>query len=165
LSAAPGRPVALRRRADSDDLSGWLAGRWGGTRIAVHGEVYDAARLPAFLAWHGHSLVGVLTYAPAGEVLEIVTCDADPPGQGVGRQLVAAVVAEARALGAASVRCTTTNDNLPALGFWQAVGFHLVALRPDAVRLARRLKPQIPATGWRGLPVRDEIDLELTPPG
>jgi hypothetical protein len=50
---------------------------------------------------------------------------------------------------------------LPALGFWQAIGFALIALRPGAVGSARELKPSIPSHGHRGLPIRDELDLEL----
>ena len=58
--------------------------------------------------------------------------------------------------------CTTTNDKLAALGFWQALGFVLVELRPGAVETAQRLKPSIPLHGYLGLPIRDEIDLGRT---
>jgi len=78
---------------------------------------------------------------------------------------VEATVDLARAQCLRRVWCTTTNDNLAALGFWQALGFVLVALRPGAVETARRLKPPVPSgrsDGYRGLPIRDEIDLERT---
>ncbi len=54
----------------------------------------------------------------------------------------------------------TTNDNTPALRFYQRRGFRLVALRPGAIDAARRLKPGIPAVGLDGIPLRDEIELE-----
>ncbi len=58
---------------------------------------------------------------------------------------------------------TTTNDNLDALRFYQRRGFRLVALRPGAVDVARRdLKPELPDIGTHGIPMRDELDLELT---
>ncbi|MHB8294624.1 MAG: N-acetyltransferase [Acidimicrobiales bacterium] len=85
--------------------------------------------------------------------------------------LVETAVGLARDRSRRRVWCTTTNDDLAALGFWQSVGFRLVRLRPGALRDARRLKAGIPDRGWRGLPVRDEIDLErisprpLRPPG
>ena len=85
-----------------------------------------------------------------------------PPGQGVGRALVEATVDLARAQYLRRVWCTATNDNLAALGFWQALGFVLVELRPGAVETARRLKPSIPLHGYLGLPIRDEIDLGRT---
>jgi hypothetical protein len=57
---------------------------------------------------------------------------------------------------------TTTNDNLDALRFYQRRGFRISAVRPRAVERARAtLKPEIPEVGAYGIPVRDEIDLEL----
>jgi hypothetical protein len=55
----------------------------------------------------------------------------------------------------------TTNDNVDALRFYQRRGFRLRAVRPGAVDDARRtLKPEIPAVGEQGIPIRDEIELE-----
>lgn len=130
--------------------------------MAVHGQLYDAAALPTLVAATDADVVGVVTYTIEDHALEIVSCDADPPGQGVGRALVEATIDLARAQCLRRVWCTTTNDNLAALGFWQALGFVLVGLRPGAVETARRLKPSIPLHGCRGLPIRDEIDLERT---
>ena len=56
----------------------------------------------------------------------------------------------------------TTNDNLRALRAYQRYGMRLVALRPGAVDEARRrLKSEIPVTGLDGVPIRDELELEL----
>jgi hypothetical protein len=38
---------------------------------------------------------------------------------------------------------------------------HLVALRAEALAVSRRLKPEIPAVGLDGIPLRDELELEL----
>ena len=56
----------------------------------------------------------------------------------------------------------TTNDNLNALRFYQGRGFRLVAVHPGAVEASRRLKPQIPELGSFGIPIRDELELELS---
>ena len=57
----------------------------------------------------------------------------------------------------------TTNDNLGALRFYQRRGFRLAALRPGAVDASRALlKPEIPSLGNDGIPLRDEIELELS---
>lgn len=150
------------RRAPLDaDVVEWVRRSWSGTTIAVHGQVYDVATLDALIASHDDAMVGVLTFIADGRTIEIVSCDADPPGAGVGSALVTALAAYARETGAARLRCTTTNDNLRALGFWQSIGFRLVGLRPDAVPASRRLKPTIPARGYRGPPIRDELDLEM----
>jgi hypothetical protein len=58
----------------------------------------------------------------------------------------------------------TTNDILEALRFYQRRGFRLSALRAGAVDEARkRLEPQISTVGGFGIPIRDEIEVELRP--
>ena len=54
----------------------------------------------------------------------------------------------------------TTNANQAALAFYTAVGWRQVAVHGDAVRAARRLKPEIPACGADGTPIEDEIEFE-----
>ena len=56
----------------------------------------------------------------------------------------------------------TTNDNLRALRFYQRRGFRLVAVHPNALARSRELKPSIPEIGLDGIPLRDELELELT---
>ncbi len=153
--------VSIRRGCRSDPVEEWLTRFWGDPRIAVHGELYDASTLPCLVAERAAEVVGLLTYTEREREVEIVTCSAEPSGQGIGRALVSSLIEEFREHGVRRVWCTTTNDNLPALAFWQRLGFRLVALRPRAVDEARKLKPQIPELGHGGLPLRDELDLEL----
>ena len=133
---------------------------WGAHTAVAHGQVFFPASLPGFLVEQQDTVVGLLTYAAADGHLEIVTIDALRRGRGVGSSLVDAAVRRARQLGCSRVRLTTTNDNLDALRFYQRRGFRLTALRPDAVREARRLKPEIPSVGDYGIPMTDELDLE-----
>jgi hypothetical protein len=54
-----------------------------------------------------------------------------------------------------------TNDNVDALRFYQRRGFRLTMVRAGAVDASRAgLKPEIPAIGAHGIPIRDEIQLE-----
>jgi RimJ/RimL family protein N-acetyltransferase len=55
----------------------------------------------------------------------------------------------------------TTNDNTAALRFYQKKGFSLVAVHRNAIERSRQLKPEIPETGNDGIPLRDEIELEI----
>lgn len=126
----------------------------------AHGEVFFPASLPGFLVEQQDRVLGLLTYTTGGSVMEIVTIDALRRGRGVGSSLVDAAVARARELGCTRIRLTTTNDNLDAMRFYQRRGFKLAALRPDAVRESRRLKPEIPVVGDYGIPITDELDLE-----
>lgn len=133
---------------------------WGAHTAVAHGEVFFPASLPGFLVEKQGQVLGLLTYAVANHQLEIVTIDALRRGRGVGTALVDAAVRQARTLGCNRVRLTTTNDNLDAIRFYQRRGFKLAALRADAVREARKLKPEIPTVGDYGIPITDELDLE-----
>jgi Acetyltransferase (GNAT) family len=66
-----------------------------------------------------------------------------------------------REAGCRRVWLITTNDNLRALRFYQRRGFRLVAVHPDALARSRELKPSIPEIGLDGIPLRDELELEL----
>jgi hypothetical protein len=56
----------------------------------------------------------------------------------------------------------TTNDNLRARAWYGRRGFRLVRVDEGAVDRARVLKPAIPPTNaTNGLPIRDELELEL----
>jgi hypothetical protein len=48
-----------------------------------------------------------------------------------------------------------------ALRFYQKRGFVLVALHRNALELSRKLKPEISLIGNAGIPLRDEIELEI----
>jgi hypothetical protein len=53
--------------------------------MAVHGQLYDGAALPALVAVAEEEVVGVLTYVIDRDAVEVVSCDAQPPGHGLGR--------------------------------------------------------------------------------
>jgi len=76
--------------------------------------------------------------------------------------MLEAVAAVAREEGCRRVWLITTNDNLRALRFYQRRGFHLVAMHPNALARSRELKPSIPEIGLDGIPLRDELELELS---
>ena len=100
--------------------------------------------------------VGVVTVSREGDALEIVTIDALQERRGVGRALVEAV----RTLGIGRVRLITTNDNVGAQRFYEALDFRLVEVREGAVDASRALKPEIPLLGQDGTPIRDELVYE-----
>lgn len=138
-----------------------LTARWGATVIMSRAERHDATCLPGFVALRHGAPVGLATYHLADGECELVTLDSATGGVGIGTALVAAVREAATAAGCRRVWLITTNDNLDALRFYQRRGFALVAVHRDAVTEARRRKPQIPLTGRHGIPIRDEIELEL----
>jgi GNAT superfamily N-acetyltransferase len=145
---------------DTDAIDALLSEDWQ-QMVVAHGAVYRPAELPTLLARDsGGKPVGVLTYRIDGDSLEVVTIDARPRGIGAGTALLAAAEQEARRRRLRRIWLVTTNDNLDALRFYQRRGMRLVAVHPDAVSEARRMKPSIPLTGAYGIPLRDELVLE-----
>jgi ribosomal protein S18 acetylase RimI-like enzyme len=135
---------------------------WGGPIVVVHDEAIDLRTLPAIVALGDDGeLAGALSWRVDGDALEVVSIAAATSGNGVGTALLRAVVAEARAAGVRRVWVVTTNDNLRALRFYQRHGMRIVGVDPGAVDRARLMKPRIPTVGESGIPVHDELRLEL----
>lgn len=152
------RPLAT---VDRDWVARLLEEHWGSVRIVTRGQVYQGDALPGFVAVQGEERVGLLTYRFEGDACEIVSLDSLVSGLGVGSALIEAVKKEAVRAGCRRLWLITTNDNLPALRFYQKRGFELVAVHRRALELSRRLKPSIPQVGLDGIPLRDEIELEM----
>ncbi len=100
----------------------------------------------------------------SGQQCEVLTLHATEQWHGVGTALIEAVEQMAAGHGCARLWLITTNDNADALRFYQRRGFQLAAIHRRAVDDSRsRLKPEIPAAGAYGIPIRDEIELEKRP--
>ena len=147
--------------ADRDWVTRHVREHWSAEIVVAHGTLYHPAALPGFVAEMDGEVAGLVTFHIAGDACEIVTLDSLHPDQGIGTALVEAVKVAAGAAGCRRLWLITTNDNLHALGFYQKRGFRLVAVHPGAVDAARRLKPEIPLIGNDGIPIRDEIELEI----
>ncbi len=152
-------------RPCGDEHRAWvgrfIAAQWGAETIVVHASTYLPAALPGFIAWQDEEQVGLITYTLDGGACEIVTLDSQRPGIGIGAALVEAVRRVAQKTGCRRLWLISTNDNLNALRFYQKRGFALAAIHRDAVTRARRAKPQIPLIGQHGIPLRDELELEM----
>ncbi len=143
----------------------WVAQRiidsWGAESVVVHQTIYHPAELPGFVALAEKKTVGLLTYHIEGTSCEIVTLNSWNESQGVGTGLIEAVKLSARREGCERLWLITTNDNTRALHFYQKRGFVIAAIHINALEQSRLLKPEIPLTGEDGIPLRDEIELEI----
>lgn len=129
--------------------------------MVVNGRAYSTGELDGFAAIEENTWLGLVTFIVEGNSCEIVSLDSLREGLGIGTALIKAVEKEARRLGCTRLLITTTNDNTHALRFYQKYGFELTALRRGAVDESRKLKAGIPLTGDDGIPIRDELELEL----
>jgi ribosomal protein S18 acetylase RimI-like enzyme len=148
----------------TDDDRPWLRATlrdgWGDEMMVGAGRLFFPAEHDGFVAGDRE---GVVTYRIDGGACEITLIESFDPGRGIGMALLDAVVAAARAAGAERVWLVTTNDNLHARGWYERRGFRVTAVREGAIDEARRRwKPSIPLRNERtGVPIRDEIELEL----
>jgi ribosomal protein S18 acetylase RimI-like enzyme len=78
-------------------------------------------------------------------------------GRGAARNLIAAIVNLTRAENASRVIVSTSNDDLPALGLYQRLGFTITGILVGKILEHHGGVEH----GFAGIPVRDEIQLEL----
>lgn len=146
---------------DHDWVVGLLVEHWGSTKMVTRGKAYYADKLPGFAAIQENKPIGLVTYRIDGDQCEIGSLNSLVENIGIGTALVDAVSNTATSAGCKRVWLITTNDNIAALNFYQKNVFILAALYPNALEGSRRLKPEIPLIGIDGIPLRDEIELEL----
>jgi ribosomal protein S18 acetylase RimI-like enzyme len=156
--------IEIRRASDVDPeaLREHVVRTWHAESVVAHDEAMYPAQHAGFVALRDREIIGHVSYRGEGKRCEIVSIDAQPQHSGIGSMLMEAALQAAREEGYEVVWLTTTNDNLDAIRFYQRRGFRFSALRPGAVDRAREtLKPEIPEVGSYGIPVHDELDLEL----
>jgi uncharacterized protein (TIGR00730 family) len=161
VSAAPETVVRELTEQDREWAERLLTERWGSARLVSRGVLHEASRLPGWVALREGRRLGLATYRIVGTSCELVSLDAVEKRRGIGTALMRQVEAAARAAGCVRLWLVTTNDNLDALRFYQRRGFHLVRVHVDALQASRRLKPEIPERGDLGIPLRDELEMEL----
>jgi ribosomal protein S18 acetylase RimI-like enzyme len=132
--------------------------QWGDNFIVIHREIIRYDEVDGFIYddWSG-----VITFMIRGDECEITSLDSSREGKGIGTALINEVLHQAQEKKCRRVFLITTNDNLHALGFYQRRGFELVAVHRGAVNESRKIKPTIPLIGENGIPLRDEIELEM----
>lgn len=152
------QPLAEKHRAWVVNL---LIKHWGSTVVVSRGHVHQADKLPGFVALMTDKLAGLITYNIADGQCEIVTLNSLVERDGAGSSLVDHVVSIARLAKCQRLWLVTTNDNLMAVRFYQKRGFHIAHVYPDVIKEWRKIKPEIPLVGLDGIPIRDEIEMEM----
>ncbi len=149
------------RPDDRPWVAEFLREHWGSPEIVTRGRVHDGTALPGFKAVSGQTPVGLITYRMEAGECEIVSLDSLSEGVGVGTALIENVRRAAEKASCRRLWLITTNDNLYAVRFYQRRGFSLAALHRGALEVSRKLKPSIPLRGIDGIPLRDEIEMEI----
>lgn len=147
--------------SDRDEVAAFIERHWHSAKIMSCGRVYYPHELDGLIERRDGEIVGLLTMRFDGDAMEMLTVNSVLQGQRIGTSLILAGIDVARERGCSRVWLTTTNDNLRAIGLYQRLGFRIVAVHSGAVDDARKIKPQIPEVGRNGIPIHDEIVLEL----
>lgn len=156
-------PIHIRHAAP-DDLTfvrRQLCRHWLSTTIWSRDVEFQADALPCLVAEMNGELAGHLTIAFSEHEAEVVTLAAEVEDGGVGTALLSAAIQEARSRGLRRIFLTTSNDNLRALAFYQKRGWRLVTVHRGMMDRYREREKEIPIIGLNGIPLRDEIELEL----
>ena len=134
---------------------------FGHKQIVAFGDVIQLDQVPAIVAEMKGELAGALAYRDAPGALHIVALATDPMWQrsGVGGHLVAEIELAARRKKLSSVVVATTNDNLPAMYFYQRRGYIISEVVPGGV-LAHLSGGSV--AGFAGIPIRDEVRMKKT---
>ena len=156
--------MTIIRRLTQEDLPRlrqfWIE-HWGAEEMVSRGRVYHPDQLDGFVMEDEEQWVGLVTFFIEADECEVTSLDSLRESRGIGTTLMEMAVERARLSHCRRIFLITTNDNLRALGFYQKRGFEIVTIYRGAVNESRKVKPGIPAIGMHGIPLRDEIELEM----
>ncbi len=159
-------PSLLVRQAEPEDVPEVLAlfrRDFGRSTVIGFGASMAIEDCPMLVAEMRGELAGALAYRLVPDALHVVALATDPMWQrsGVATHLEAEAAFIARRHGVGRLLFATTNDNLPALYFYQRRGWTTIAVVVGG--MLDHFGGQ-PGAGFAGIPVRDEIRLEKTLP-
>jgi len=153
------------RRLNTKDLPSlrqfWIE-HWGDKIMITRGTIYRPEQLEGFVIEENNEWIGLITFIISQDECEVTSLDSLREGQGIGTTLLKAILEESRTRVCKRLFLITTNDNLNALGFYQKRGFEIAQIHRGAINESRKLKPSIPLIGMNNIPLRDEIELELS---
>ena len=149
-------------RATSEDkkneIRGFVRGFWEEEEQLTFDRKFKVTELPAYVARFKDTVVGFISTAEVDDATIIVALGVLPQYQssGVGKGLVKKVEDEAIRRKKKRLLVSTSNDDLPALAFYQSIGFQIYGVKPNVIA-QKHGKIFI---GIGNLPIRDELRLQ-----
>ncbi|MBX6426817.1 MAG: GNAT family N-acetyltransferase [Variibacter sp.] len=135
--------------------------RWPGQNRFVCGRFITPADVEGIGAFTGERLHGMATWMTHGRVMHVIAVNAFTELRGVGAGLLEAMISRGCEANMALLRTTVSNDNVMGLRFYQRRGFRVTGLNRGIFDVMRQVNPSIPLTGFDGIPMRDEFELEF----
>lgn len=132
----------------------------GSSQMVTSTGVHDCSLLDGFYITNDdHEIIGLVTYHISSQTCEIISLDSLEEGKGIGSRLMQVVEERIAQQQCNLLTLVTTNDNEYAIRFYQHRGYTVSKVIPNAVELARKIKPEIPLYNEKGVPIKDEIVL------
>lgn len=143
-------------------INAFIKQHWYTTTMIIRGREIDMTKAEGFYFSEEKNIIGLITYIVYNGILEITSLDSLQENRGIGSKLVEAVIHEAKERKCQKIILITTNDNINAINFYQKRGFDMANLFRNALDISRKLKPEIPLIGENSIPLRHEIEFELS---
>ncbi len=161
----PDEPVAeanivIRRAYDEEreEVNEICSYFWDESQFHCFDQVFDVNDCVNLLAFAEDEVAGHISYKKVDKTLYIVVLNVFPEfqGQGIARRLIRGAIEQGQKQGCDVIYVATTNDDIPALCFYQKMGFRLTEILSSAV--AEHHGEEI--IGFAGIPILAEIRLE-----
>jgi ribosomal protein S18 acetylase RimI-like enzyme len=145
---------------EKDKIRALVRQFWGEEEQLTFNIKFNVSEQPAYVAQVGNEFAGFISLSENQDSLIIVALGVHPEYQdsGIGHSLIKKAEAEATKLQKKKLLVSTSNDDLPALGFYQSLGFQIFEVVPNAIAE----KHGTTLAGVGGLPIRDELRLQKT---
>lgn len=143
-------------------INTFIKEHWYTATMVIRGNIIDMTKTEGFYFCEGENIIGLITYIVYDNILEITSLDSLRENQGIGSKLLETVIREAKERNFQKIILITTNDNINAIRFYQKRGFDMVHLFRNALDTSRKLKPEIPLIGENSIPLRHELEFELS---
>ncbi len=160
-----GLNIRQARRDDRPALTALCLRFFHHTDLISYGRSYEITDCESLVAERDGRLVGLLAYVWREDeedclIVAFAVAGGDQ-GRGVGARLQDWLEGDCRGRDVSRMVLSTTNDNLPALYFYQRHGFRIASVLPGVIQEElKRILRGVEPPGFGGIPVRDEIRLE-----
>ena len=135
---------------------------WG-LPIVSRGNIIDVLNLPGFIAVINDELIGAILYQIKNDECEIAALFSLKENVGAGSRLINAVIKTAEEQMCKRIWLITTNDNTPAIRFYQKRGFSLKAIHVNAFKVTQKIKGEGDGVilGIDDIPILHEVEFEI----
>ena len=144
---------------DKEAIGGLVELFWSESEQVTFNREFTVKELPAFVAVSEDKIVGFISYSELNESDVLIVALGVLPeyqGSGIGKALLLALEEKSRKLLKKRLLVSTSNDDLPALAFYQLMDFQIFEVVPNVI--AKKHGGILPGIG--NIPIRDEIRLQ-----